>query len=186
MAVHTFCGLSQALIYTYYAILKPVSKLWVMVLTVFVTTLCWCTNSNIPAWVWICWFYFLARAMEAFADNKTWPRVLTTVQVSPRVFSGVLPLDCFLQELVDISAILLSTGSFLLRAWLGPLSQPSYAAFFLSSLLCTVQATSIHIRLLGRSVEFSFDQEAQNAVEILGGLWWLESPRVHPEIKKTQ
>ena len=81
----------------------------------------------------------------------------------------------------------MSTGSFLLRAWLGPklsepsLSQLSLAALFLLLLLYMLQATAIHIRLLERSVEFSYDQEAQNAVEILGGLRWL---RMHSEIKK--
>jgi hypothetical protein len=195
--ISIFCCLFNVLAYTPYVESRHRRKPWVTAaLAFFAMTLCLRTNFDIMAELWIYPLYFLSGAMEAFDSSKYRLRWSITMQDSPRAFSGVPALDYILRGLVCISAVLLSAGIFLLRAWLElPLLQFPYSILCPSLTLCFLQLVSMDIRLLRRSVEFSYDREAQGTVKILGGLRWLKSPGVYPEIpilfvapqtKKTQ
>lgn len=142
--------------------------------TVCSTALCLCTSYDIMVGLWI----FFDCAMEVFSSNKylfVWPLIINDPH---KAFSGVSPLDCILQEL----AVLLSAWILFLRAWLGqerlglPLLRLPYLALYLSLTLCFAQVASMDIPLLRRSVEFSYDQEAQGTVRILGGLTVAKKP----------
>jgi hypothetical protein len=156
-------------------------KPWVVtVLIIAATVLCADTSSNGMAWLWVCPLYLLTCAIEVFTCNKSWLRRVTAVQNSPRTFSGAPKLDYILQELVRISALLLYAGSFVPRVWLEPkfskstLSQFSYWVLFLHLPYCLAPVALMCVQCLRRSIEFSSDQEAQDTVEILGGLQWLK------------
>jgi hypothetical protein len=143
-----------------------------------------CTNFGIIAEVWICLSYFFTYPIEIFCEYWfQWP---IAMQVSPKTFPGVPALDHIRQKLTCNSAVLLSTPIFLLRGWLElkllklPLSQLFHLVLCLSLIICMIQAASIYIQLLRRSVRFGYDQEAQGTVEVLGGLQWLKRPGVNP------
>jgi hypothetical protein len=89
---------------------------------------------------------------------------------------------------VRTSTLLLSAGSPVLWGVVGAevsepsLSQPSYSVLFVFLLLCLVPVASIGIRRSGRSVEFSFDQEAQDTI---GSLQWLKSLKMDPGVRNV-
>jgi hypothetical protein len=181
--IHIFCPLSDALICMSYVGSKRGRKPWVMaVQTVFSMALCLCTNYNIMVGLWIYPPYSFDCAMEVFSSNRyrfVWPLIMHD---PPKASSGVPALDCVLQGLVRISAVLLSAEILFLRVWLGrkrlelpPLQLP-YLALCLSLTLCLAQVASMDIPLLRRSVEFSYDQEAQGTVRILGGFTVAKKP----------
>lgn len=171
-----FCSLSDALVCMSYVGSKRGLKPWVMaVQTVFSTALCLCASYDIMVGLWI---YFFGCAMEVFSSIKYLFVWLLIINDPHKAFSGVSPLDCILQGL----AVLLSAGILFLRAWLGrkrlelpPLQLP-YLALCLSLTLCLAQVASMDIPLLRRSVEFSYDEEAQGTVRILGGLAVAKKP----------
>jgi hypothetical protein len=187
-----YCALSNALIHLSYLVSRRKRKPWVMApLALFVSILCIQTNSNNMAGLWLSFPYLLECAMEVFACNKPWLQWPTAVQDSPRTLSGAPPLDYLLQELARISTLLLTTGSSALRLWLGPkflepsLSQFSYSVLFLFLPLCLAPVTLICVQRLGRPVEFSYDQEAQDTVEIPGGLQWPKGLRMGPGVQSV-
>lgn len=180
------CRVANVLVYLSYVESRYKYKPWSMAaLAVSAIALCLRTNFDIMAELWIPPLYFLSSTMEASYSSKYQLQWSMTMQDSPRAFSGIPALDCILWGLVCISAVLLFTGIFLLRVWLElPLSQPPYSILCLSLTLCLLQLASIYIQLLRRSVEFSYDQEAQGTFQILGGLRWPESPWMNPEFRK--
>ena len=172
---------SATLVYMSHLVWRYGHKPWVVtVLTIAVTVLYVDTGSNGMAWLCVCPLYLLTCAMEVFTCNKSLLRWSTAVQHSPRTFSGAPKLDYILQELVRISALLLSAGSFVSQVWLEPkfskstLSQLSYSVLFLHLPSCLAPVALICVQRLRRSIEFSYDQEAQDTVEILGSLQWLK------------
>jgi hypothetical protein len=173
-----------------YLVLRRGPKPWVMtVLAVVVTVLCLRANSNDMAGPWVYLLYLLGRAMEVFTCNKSWPRLSTPVRHSPETFWGVLALSYILQGLVRISVLLFPAGSPFLRVWLGPkfpepsLSQISCLVLFLYVPLCLAPTALKCVQRFGRSVEFSYDQEAQYTAEGLGRLQRLKSLRMDSGVR---
>jgi hypothetical protein len=190
-----YWALSNTLVYMSYLVSGRELKPWAVAsLALFVLIPCIQTSSNNMAALWLCLPYLLEYAMEVFTCNKPWLRWSTGVQDSFRNFSGDPAPDSILQdlrELVRISVLLLSPGSPFLRVWLGPkfpepsLPQLSCLVPFLCVPLCLVPTALIYVQCLGRSVEFTYDQEAQDTVKILGGLQWLKSLRMGPGIQNV-
>jgi hypothetical protein len=161
---------------------------WVMApLGLFVSILCTQTDSNNMAGLLLCLPYLLEYAMEVLTGKKPWLLLLAVVQEF-RVFSGTLTLGYIFREPVRISILLLITGSFVLRAWLGPKDpKPSLLrlSYSVLSWFCLARLVSIYTRRWWRSVEFSYDQEAQDTVEILGGPRWLKISKVDPDVQNA-
>jgi hypothetical protein len=185
--IRKYWALSDTLIHMSCLVLGRGYKPWIITVLAVVMVLCAHTNPNDMARAYL--LYLLKCAMVVFTCNKSRLRWPTAVQGSPRTSSGFLVLSHDLQELVRISTLLLSAGSFVLWVWFGlkfsgpSLSQLSYLVLLP---LCLAQAASIYIRRLRRSVEFSYDQEAQDTVETLGALPWLKSLRMDPGVARSK
>jgi hypothetical protein len=170
--IRILCGLSDTLVCISFMEPRCWRKPWVVAfLTVFVTVFYLRTSTDVVGGLWMYPLYHLSPAIET----------LSRYEYSLRRPTLRYPL----QELVHISAVLLSMGISLLQACLGwnllalPLLQLSYSVLRLSLTLCLVQVASIETQVLRRSVEVSYDWEAQDTV----GWGRLKNPWINLEFR---
>jgi hypothetical protein len=178
--IRILCCLSDTLVYMSCVNLRCGHKPWVVAfLTVFAIILCLRTSFDVVVGLWIYPIHYLSLAMKNLYRSKYSLRRPATMQDSSKAFLAVPTLRYILQELVHIPAVLLSTGISFLRVWLErnrlelPLLQLPCSVLRLSLTLCFVQLASIETQVLRRSVEFSYDQEAQDTA---GGWRCLKDP----------